>query len=106
VSVGRDRHDSVRDEREEQIRQSKVTEMVRSHMALKAVDGSTLRHHQDPGVVDEDVEIARPTFRERPHGRQILEIQVSDLCVSRETARDPLTLSDVPDREDDPGSSL
>ena len=67
VEVGGDGDDSVGDVREQQVGEREVTEVIRADLPLEAVVGPPFRDEHDPGVVDQDVQIAGPRGGECAH---------------------------------------
>ena len=61
-------------------------------------------HHQDPGVVDQDVELAGPVVGEGPHRLQVGEVERADLGCARHARGGRRTAPGVPDGQHHAGS--
>jgi hypothetical protein len=96
-----DGHDAAGDVPQQEVGQREVPEVVGAELRLEAVDGLGLRHRHDPGVVDEDVEVAAPAGGERAHRVQRGEVERTHLPVAGEGRGDALALGGVAHRQDD-----
>ena len=101
VGVRCDRDDPAGDVRQQQVGQDEVAEMVRSDLAFEAVGCSRFRDQHDPGVVDEDVDGARPRGREGSNRCEVLQVQQPDFGVARHRRRDALALGRIADGQND-----
>ena len=104
MGIGRDRDDPVGDMRQQKRGEGEVPEMVRADLPFESVGCSRFRDQHDPGVIDEDVQVAGPSRGKGANGREIFKVKRPHLRVADDRRSDSLTFDLVPDGEDDPCS--
>ena len=87
--------------RQEKTGEGEVPEMVRADLPFESVGCSRFRDQHDPGVIDEDVQVAGPSRGKGANGREIFKIKRPDLRIADDRRRDLLTFDLITDGKDD-----
>lgn len=106
VQEGGNRDDSIRDVRQEQIRQRKGPDVIGPDVQFEVIDGAKGRHQHDAGVVDQRIDGANPLGRESAHRLQIGDVESANLRIAAELRRRPHTFLNITHGEDDLGTML